>query len=60
MPAKNILKAMAYCKDEVYTSYIFLRTMKDVFAADIIYYENRLNNYLVQFGQDVDTLDEIW
>ena len=37
MLAKNILKAMTFCKDEVlYTSSIFRRTVKDAFTADNI------------------------
>ena len=57
--AKKLLKAAAFNKDSVQTRIIFMKTVGDVFAADIMYHNNCLIKYFMQFQRDVDALMEI-
>lgn len=54
--ANNLLKATAFYKDIVQTRIVFLETIEDVFAADIMYHKGCLRKYLKGFQRDVDAL----
>ena len=45
IPSENLLRAIAFYKDEVYTRCIFLKTVKDAYATDLMYHGNCLNKY---------------
>ena len=57
--AKQLLTAVKFNNDDVYTRCILYKTIGDVFAADLVYHKNCMTNYLVKFHRDVsDLLDE--
>ena len=54
--AKGLLRAATFNKDSVHTRIIFLKTIGDVFAEDVMYHTNCLINYVTQFQRNVEDL----
>ena len=54
--AESLLKATRFNKDEVHTRMIFLTTIGDVFANDVMYHTNCFLRYITQFERDVEKL----
>lgn len=54
--AKQLLLAMKYFKDDVDKRCVFLETVGDIFAADLVYHSNCLSNYILRFKRDIELL----
>ena len=54
--AKQLLSAMRFFKDKVHNKCVFLETVGDIFAADIMYHSNCLSNYLLKFKREVELI----
>ena len=54
--ARLFLSAIKYNKDDVYTRCSLLKNTGDVYAADIMYHNNYLSNYLQKFKREIEEL----
>ena len=57
--AATFLAALKFNKDEVNTRCVFLKTVGDIYAADIMYHTNCMSGYLLQFERDIVKINEI-
>ena len=54
--ARNLINAVNFNKDSVYTRCILYKTPGDIFAADVMYHKKCMVIYIGQFMRDIDNL----